>query len=412
MTIGRRCIPKEGMDWVDDSNFKNVILRHFPELAATGLGNISNAFEPWDTDAELDPARHPLREFHPELKSDPWTGEAAHHPPVESILTAHPLERSERADLPAERRLVHSFITDFRRLATDVSDQHEGAHKGKHLRPQHAKIIAGVTGARFVIAQTDAAERMKVGFFQPGASFPATVRLSNASGVWREHDDGDLHGIAVRLHLDDGGEHDLLATNAAVHHADNAKQAMVSVVAGTRGGLRAVLYFLRHRELSFLRIGRTTRRQMRQPVGDLAAETFWGRAPYAFGAGNDGVVKFRFAPRIAKSSDPRDEPDLTQKFSETIRGQDVVWDFDVQFYIDHARTPVEKGTADWDEGGAAWENVGSLTIPRGDFEPTRAGVDRLTFSPWNLGSKDIRPLGGLNRIRNPLYFASRASRQT
>ena len=68
---------KEGMAWVDASSFKNVILRHFPELAATGLGNITNAFEPWDTAPELDPARHPLRAFDPELKKDPWKGDAA-----------------------------------------------------------------------------------------------------------------------------------------------------------------------------------------------------------------------------------------------------------------------------------------------------------------------------------------------
>ncbi len=67
---------KEGMKWVDDSSLKKVILRHFPELAATGLGNINNAFEPWDTDAELNPARHPLRAFDPELKKDPWKGDA------------------------------------------------------------------------------------------------------------------------------------------------------------------------------------------------------------------------------------------------------------------------------------------------------------------------------------------------
>ncbi len=68
---------KEGMEWVDDASFKKVILRHFPELAATGLGNIKNAFEPWDTDAKLDPARHPLRAFDPVLKTNPWQGDAS-----------------------------------------------------------------------------------------------------------------------------------------------------------------------------------------------------------------------------------------------------------------------------------------------------------------------------------------------
>ncbi|MEO7422725.1 MAG: peroxidase family protein [Ornithinibacter sp.] len=67
---------KEGMDWVDRSTFKDVILRHYPELASSGLGNVKNAFEPWDTTAELSAQRHPLRAFDPDLRKDPWTGDA------------------------------------------------------------------------------------------------------------------------------------------------------------------------------------------------------------------------------------------------------------------------------------------------------------------------------------------------
>jgi hypothetical protein len=51
-----------GIDWVDDATLKGVLLRHYPGLAATGLSNVENAFEPWDTDpAQLaDKSRHPL----------------------------------------------------------------------------------------------------------------------------------------------------------------------------------------------------------------------------------------------------------------------------------------------------------------------------------------------------------------
>jgi hypothetical protein len=55
---------------------KTVLLRHYPQLANTGLANIKNAFEPWDTDERLDPQRHPLRAFDKELKPDPWLGDA------------------------------------------------------------------------------------------------------------------------------------------------------------------------------------------------------------------------------------------------------------------------------------------------------------------------------------------------
>ncbi len=51
-----------GLDWVDDATLKGVLLRHYPGLAATGLANVENAFEPWDTDpGQLnDKSRHPL----------------------------------------------------------------------------------------------------------------------------------------------------------------------------------------------------------------------------------------------------------------------------------------------------------------------------------------------------------------
>ena len=47
---------------------KAVLLRNYPDLASTGLANVKNAFEPWDEDDDLDPERHPLREYDKELK--------------------------------------------------------------------------------------------------------------------------------------------------------------------------------------------------------------------------------------------------------------------------------------------------------------------------------------------------------
>ncbi|MHB2018612.1 MAG: peroxidase family protein, partial [Candidatus Xenobia bacterium] len=54
---------REGLEWIDRSNLKNILLRQHPELAQTGLSNINNAFEPWDT-GKLDPSRHPLEQYH------------------------------------------------------------------------------------------------------------------------------------------------------------------------------------------------------------------------------------------------------------------------------------------------------------------------------------------------------------
>lgn len=67
---------REGLQWIDNSDFKTVLLRNYPELAKTDLANVTNAFEPWDSGEELDPARHPLRAHSKALQPDPWSGDA------------------------------------------------------------------------------------------------------------------------------------------------------------------------------------------------------------------------------------------------------------------------------------------------------------------------------------------------
>jgi hypothetical protein len=66
---------REGLDWIDGATFKTVLLRHYPALGETGLANVSNAFEPWDTGERLDPSRHPLRAYDRDLRPDPWVGD-------------------------------------------------------------------------------------------------------------------------------------------------------------------------------------------------------------------------------------------------------------------------------------------------------------------------------------------------
>lgn len=65
---------KEGLEWIDNATFRSVLLRNYPELGQTGLANIKNAFEPWDTEEKLDADRHPLRMFDKELHPNPLLG--------------------------------------------------------------------------------------------------------------------------------------------------------------------------------------------------------------------------------------------------------------------------------------------------------------------------------------------------
>ncbi|MCB9655538.1 MAG: hypothetical protein H6729_15560 [Deltaproteobacteria bacterium] len=78
---------QEGLDWIDQADMKTVLLRHFPDLEhSTGLGNIKNAFEPWE-EGTLDPSHHPLRSMDEETTKDPWSGDRVREREARSAAT-------------------------------------------------------------------------------------------------------------------------------------------------------------------------------------------------------------------------------------------------------------------------------------------------------------------------------------
>ena len=116
----------EGLAWIDNTRFKDVLLRHLPGLADTGLANIDNAFEPWDF-GTLAPertrcapwdknARGPLGRgrARPELtqsgtstlaaRGSPSTAGRTRRPPVQPVRPEPPLQDAAGAH---ERRVRH-----------------------------------------------------------------------------------------------------------------------------------------------------------------------------------------------------------------------------------------------------------------------------------------------------------------
>jgi len=95
----------------------------------------------------------------------------------------------------AERRL-------FIELARDILDvQLMNKKKGKASEVQrafHAKAILGVTNAKLAVLP-NIPQEFRVGYFRPGAEYPAIVRLSNANGSRRADYQRDMRGAAVRV---------------------------------------------------------------------------------------------------------------------------------------------------------------------------------------------------------------------
>jgi hypothetical protein len=307
----------------------------------------------------------------------------------------------------AEIDLVHRFAEEIKHVQSEMKAR---AHEQRVRRAFHAKIHAGLTNAELHV-RSDLPPDLRVGFFQPGTVYRATVRLSNASGMIQPDSKRDLRGIAVRVHVDDRTEQDFLMTNAAASHARDARQFMVAATAMAHASRARTLLAL-VQGLGFAETGRMLWAilQAARVVDSLATEQYSSRGPFTYGP---YAVKFRLQPEAGarqgclgargRQGDDFLLEDLTARLSQG----PVSWELQVQRYVDPQRTPLEDGTVAWEESDAPAETIGRLVIPAQDLTSADArasteAVDRLEFNPWNA-CPEFRPLGSLNRARKLVY---------
>ena len=101
------------------------------------------------------------------------------------------------------------------------------------------------------------------------------------------------------------------------------------------------------------RIANTLHQQMTLKVQNLSTESYWSRAPFAIGSettpGKAIAVKFRLRP--AKEKPVQDaikaENDLGKKLEEELLEGDVIFNFEVQRYLNATDTPIEDNTKAW-----------------------------------------------------------------
>ncbi len=151
---------------------------------------------------------------------------------------------------------------------------------------------------------------------------------------------------------------------------------------------------------------KTVIRQTSRKVDSLCTEMYYSRSAYAFGA---YAVKFQLTP--SKSADVSVEPSdsyLREDLVERLKKGAVVFDFQIQYFLDEAITPIEDGSFEWNSSPLI--TIAQLVIPQQDLSCEQAAqdqkaVENLEFNPWNT-TAEFRPLGSLNRARRLVYKAS------
>ena len=140
-----------------------------------------------------------------------------------------------------------------------------------------------------------------------------------------------------------------------------------------------------------------------------ASSTYYSMAPIRFG---NYVAKYRARPagelpgslldlvtRLGKQPDA-----LRLMLEETLRSQQLLFEFQVQLRTSDKSMPVEDATVQWPESESPYRTVALLLIPRQEIDtPEQKAVARqLAFNVWHAIA-DHRPLGGINRLRREVY---------
>lgn len=323
------------------------------------------------------------------------------------------------------------YFQSIAKQIADVVKHYAAANSGRPERANHAKILAGFTDVRIRILPTaEFPEDLAVGFLKPGAEYAAAFRFSNANGAITHNDAvPDLRGAALRITTPDGIA-DLLMTNAELHHARDAREAMITILAGvekdiiankipdhfpledTIAGMTGALPFM-IKHLGFktaLHIAGTLKKQMQQKVISLATETFYSRAPLAIGISISPetavAIKYRLRPVYKKPEQSTIIActDLRKQMETEISEKDIIYYLEAQRFADEQQTPIEDARVSWGDA-ASWFPLAQVCIPKNSINMLDT-VNKIAFNPWNMNAENFKPLGSMNRSRKLVYAAS------
>jgi hypothetical protein len=140
---------------------------------------------------------------------------------------------------------------------------------------------------------------------------------------------------------------------------------------------------------------------------------YYSCVPYLFGEGR--AIQYAVKPRrtgIATVSKHPSADYLREAMVEALVGDEVVFDFMVQFQTDPHRMPVEDASVVWPQSLSPYIAVATIRIAPQEFDsPAQLAFARnLSYNPWH-SIPEHRPLGNQGRARRTIYLATSKYRQ-
>lgn len=284
--------------------------------------------------------------------------------------------------------------------------------KAPTLRPQHPKSH-GLLHGQFIV-RDGLSDRCKFGVFATPKTYPIWVRFSNGSspqahGALNPDTEGDVRGMAIKLMEVKGSKllpdephtQDFILANYPTFFMRDVQDYLDFAMLKSQGD-RPNPELAQKLAPSFAMLAKINA----QKVGNPLQITYWSTTPYKLGS---TPIKF-----LVKPHQPELPPDpmptrpnylreaIVNYFSNT--ESSVKFDFQIQFYVDETKTPVENPMQEWSEADAVPITVATVEIPKQafDFDARKQLDARLSFNPWH-SLPDHEPLGSINLSRRKIY---------
>ena len=295
---------------------------------------------------------------------------------------------------------------------------------GKPLPDVHAKSHGCAKGEFRVLPNLP--DELAQGLFRHSRTYDAVVRFSNSSGQVNPDAQPDGRGMAIKVigvagakllaDEKDAKTQDFVMIDhpvflvGTVEHYRRVEQVLAD--AGDSGFMQILGLALKgdadipRHVAELIRAAEIGGHRPANPV----SMTYYSMAPIRFG---QYVAKYRVEP--VQDGDHALRPSLTTPgpaedalrllLEETLRQQEILFNFQVQLRTSEQTMPVEDTTVEWPESESPYRTVATFRIFQQDIAPRREAGNNLSFTVWHAIAEH-RPLGGINRVRREAYRTS------
>ncbi|WP_175879807.1 catalase family protein [Mycobacterium sp. IS-2888] len=309
----------------------------------------------------------------------------------------------------------------------------EWAYKKFHhgLRDAHAKTLAVLRGE--LIVYPDLRPELAQGLFAQPRTYPVVTRLSTTSGVIRSDQIRGVHGLAIKVLLDEPGDRILADDDAKTQDfllVTHREFPFADVRAYLRRGMPLAWLLARLSDPGLSAVGAALTRAKSilsrvgvappnaveifiEPNTHILGQNFYSSAPIRWG---DNVAKFEIVPlsesvkTLAGQLLPADsgyDAYRSQVF-DFFASNSAEFELRAQLCTDLARMPIEDATVPWPEEVSPHIGVAKLRYEQQNPDSPdrrRFGDDVLSYNSWR-GLAAHRPLGPINRLKLKVYEAS------